>query len=164
MNSSKNLESISICNFSTEIDETQAGTITYGKSVSVQGYETHKEYNYDVVSPPTVVCFSIATTVVPMVTDQVSMMKEVASLQFENYLKNVGKSILEHLKIYSSEWCVVSLEENPDTIMVQCGHKCIRHENIDSYVQSMKNRHVPLTCAVCREVVMGFINESGVMY
>ena len=148
-----------------DIQQSQAGSLKYGDDFQVQSVVTGKEYNCELTSPPTVLCLSISPSIVylhPPKDDHI--IETLAQFTLEEYLNNEGKQLLNTLKVYPSEWCVITMDEYPDVISVQCGHKCMKWENVKSYVESLKNRNVPHICPLCRQPVVAFIREDGVMY
>lgn len=131
------------------VGQTQAGKLEYGDElITVQTSFTGKEYEYDITSPPTILCLSIWDKMQLLPVPIPS--KEEAQSLIEEYLLLRTKNLMKDVKIYYYEHCCIDLTSEADTVIATCGHQCINSANVGNL-----NR-----CPICRSHVSAFIKAD----
>lgn len=128
-----------------------AGRLDYGTHVNVNTCETGNEYEYTLASEPTSLTLSIHAELFKNMRE---INTEELLKEYLNSLKDASyKDLIKKLKgQYKSEFCCIDLESPADTVIAQCGHQCINHENVSNSIK---------TCPMCRSPVLAFIPESA---
>ena len=133
-----------------DVLRSQAGKMNFGEKVKVNSSKNYINYNYDLVSTPTVLCLSLCPNLKLNILSEKQGVERVKQA-VKDFIKNENKSLLDSLeKVYKSDKCVIDLESEADTIIIQCGHQCVNHK----YVAKLKEKGV---CPVCRGAIVGTV-------
>ena len=144
-NSYRDTERVQLRNKSSvapvDVFQSQAGELKSGQEVEVRSGYTGQEYAYEHCSEPTVLCLSICPE---LVFFPLPDLKAEVEAEVNDWEENEGKRLLDALeRVFKSEHCVIDLESEPDTVILQCGHQCINHTNTAGLPK-------PVKCPLCR--------------
>jgi len=144
---------------SIDIGGTQAAELCYGDDhVAVHSGATGCDYDYDYENPsePTVLCLSIWPDMkfLPLANNIEKALLDQVQFFVEN--PNVHHHLMreEILEVYKTDYCVIDLESEADTVICSCGHQCLHHANISASL---------LECPLCRSPITAFIPADGLM-
>ena len=135
------------------VGQTQAGKLTYGRQIQpVYTRVTGEEYAYEHPSDPAVLCLSLHPDLQVLPLPEI---RDILKEELKEWIENEGKILIEGLsKVYkTSDTCVIDLESPADTIVIQCGHQCLNHGNIQGLAK----------CPLCRAAVLAFVQADGLL-
>lgn len=138
-----------------DVGQTQAGELGYGVEREVHVGQTNKEYAYEYPSEPTVLCMSIypGLKFFPLPDLETEVVNEL-----KQYVADEGKQLLSQLTaIFASDTCCLDLESPADTIVCQCGHKCLNHANVTKGASGLTR------CPLCRSLITALVQADGMM-
>ena len=113
-------------NIDNIISTSFVSTIKHGKEIKEHGVKTNVEYNYEKTSIKCIIGLSVSDKLV-FIEQSIDELKDEADRMIKSYINNKYKTFLE-TSVYNSNECCICLEEKPDVVFYQCGHKCI-HES-----------------------------------
>jgi hypothetical protein len=137
----------------TDVGQTQAGELGYGQERQVRVGQTNKEYAYEFPSEPTVLCMSIypGLKFFPLPDLETEVINELTQ-----YIADEGKQLISQLTaIFTSDTCCLDLESPADTIVCQCGHKCLNHKNV--------TKSGLARCPLCRSLITALVQADGLI-
>ncbi len=129
-----------------DLHQVQAGVVAYGDAVVVKSVETNTVYDFDHTSEPTVLCLGIYPEMSLRPCDRVQALEDTIRDAVENGNKVMLASLARIYDNYTE--CVIDLESPADTVIIQCGHKCINHANTGGIKK----------CPICRGHVIAFVS------
>ena len=137
----------------------QAGKLTHGMDITVKSHACDLTFDYEHKSSPTVVCFSIAPDLQLFPQTQEQLMNQ-AKAELDEFVKTQGRVFLDRLNaVYKADQCVIDLDGEPDTVLCNCGHLCIKHVHVDAL---LKTGFGP-KCPVCREAIVAMVRTNGIV-
>ena len=128
------------------IMNSQAASIKYGQKLEVNSIETGIEYDFDKSCSRCVIGLSISDKLTFFPEADIQSLVEDSKELIKEYQESKYVSTLE--KVFDLGDCCICLDENPDTVFYQCGHKCIHIACID------KDLH---KCPVCRIRISAYL-------
>ncbi len=148
-------ESINNSVINDMVQTSQAGKLDHGQTkMDEYSVLSTRSFNPELASSPTVLSLSILPfNFIIQPHDASDNLKELNAL-FDEFIKTSGKTLIEKLiQIYYSETCVIDLTQKPDTVIIQCGHACFHHSNI--------NKSVMKTCPLCRKNILALVRMDN---
>jgi hypothetical protein len=136
---------------SFDVGTTQAGKLSYGRQQEVVSGVTGLDYAYEHPSEPTVICLSLHPSLkfYPL-PDITAIIEE----EFKEWLENEGKALIAALTaVYKSDTCCIDLDSPADTIICQCGHQCVNHNNVEGLTK----------CPMCRGTIAALVRADGLV-
>lgn len=105
---------------------------TFGKHIQLKTRRVQYSFEYKKASPPERLVLSILPPQQKIILRE-PMAPEQAFFRgmqlLQDILLNEKKALLEQIeKVYTANECVICLEDTPDSIIVQCGHKCLHQK------------------------------------
>lgn len=144
--SSKSKSTTSLSQQDDVIMSSHAASIKYGKHIQVNSTETGIVYDYDKSCARCVVGLSVSDKLEfypePDMQELITDSKDI----IQEYLEKKYVQVLE--KTYDLGDCCICLDEDPDTVFYQCGHKCIHISCIDKDINK---------CPVCRTRISAYL-------
>ena len=112
------------------IKQSGAASITKGKKIVVKSVESNVEYAYDIASCACTICLSISEEIQFQDEPTLKHWVDTCVDLMVDIRKDSTSSLLGKLeKQYESDHCVICLEDSEiDTIIYQCGHKCMHRK------------------------------------
>ena len=133
------------------IMSSHAASVKYGKHIQVNSAETGIVYDYDKSCARCVVGLSVSDKLEfypePDMQELIEDSKEI----IQEYLEKKYVQVLE--KTYDLGDCCICLDEDPDTVFYQCGHKCIHISCIDKDISK---------CPVCRTRISAYLKLNKI--
>jgi len=136
---------------SFDVGTTQAGKLSYGRQQEVVSGVTGLDYAYEHPSEPTVLCLSLHPSLkFHPLPDITAIIEE----EFKEWLENEGKALIAALTaVYKSDTCCIDLDSPADTIICQCGHQCVNHNNVEGLTK----------CPMCRGTIAALVRADGLV-
>lgn len=129
-----------------------ATNVKSGRDIQVNAREIDLNLDVERRTNPIVLGLSIndKLTFHPNLKEQIM---EAANALIDCYLKNRIKEYLKEIeKIYDDGKCSLCLEETPDIVLYNCGHKCLHQSCMSSDLDK---------CPLCRKFIIAKINVSA---
>ncbi len=119
------------------IDQSYAATVDTGRHIQENIGYTGVDYDFEQPSVPCILGLSICENVAFYSSPNKDWIMASAFPIIDDYIANNAKIYVDKLKkVYKEENCCICLEEEPDTVIYQCGHQCLHKscmsENVDS--------------------------------
>lgn len=132
------------------IMNSNAASISYGRHVEVNSAETGIVYDYDKSCARCVIGLSVSDKLEFYPEPDIQELIEDSKLLFKEYQENKYIEVLS--RVYDMGDCCICLEEDPNTIFYQCGHKCIHILCIDKDINK---------CPVCRTRISAYLKLNS---
>jgi len=134
------------------IMDSRAASVSGGSHVTVNSSETDIDYDYSKSSVRCVIGLSISedinfSSAVPhesLVIDAKELIQAYINDKYADFLQG---------KIYENTSCCLCLEDGPDTVFYQCGHKVIHMECMEKTLDK---------CPFCRKRVSAYLKSNPV--
>jgi len=134
--------------------ESKIAQIKHGRKVEVNSVQSGVEYDYDHVSNPCTITLSVQTKLEFAEDQKHADMIEACTDLINKHINLEYSEFLSKGKIYEDSTCCLCLENDPDTIFYQCGHKS-SHYACSSKLD--KNQ-----CPLCRSYITARLKVSEV--
>lgn len=123
------------------IEKSAASTVKQGNKVEVFSQVSHIEYNYDLPSIQCIIGLSVSDKLI-FRKNKNNIREDVKEL-IKKYITDEYKDFINE-KTYKSDSCCICLEDKPNVIFYQCGHKCIHMDCMGDKLDK---------CPLCRRYI-----------
>lgn len=137
------------------VQKSQAGQLDHGKTkITETSVLSTREFKPELASSPSVLSLSILPFDFKIQRHDANQSEKELNELFDEFLKSSGKNMIDKLnQIYFSETCVIDLTQKPDTVVIQCGHACFHHSNV--------NKSAMKTCPLCRKPILALVRMDN---
>jgi len=107
--------------------ESHAAAVAAGRRVEVHSVETGRMYAFDRPSAPCILGLSVAPALC-LLPEHLSLLPELieeAKASIVALMQGKVADLLAGTKVFKEDECVLCLDEQPDTVLLTCGHQCL---------------------------------------